>query len=206
MFYLFGGECFLLGMTKTTQWLAFFLYYSEIKVLVKRKNDSPVNHLSFWVNEGMKTRLFLHVWFSKVLLLEINFSMKQRKKTTSKKTSWTAKQSQQKKKKQNACFVFAFLSKQVWEQQKSSTCFCFWNKQPRSCFVHKWESFFFLWTSHLPENKASNRQIVFFWTKPFCNEKEKPSKKKVVESMLYFSKITDLLFWHGFFNLSKTNI
>ena len=93
---------------KTAQWCAFFVYCSEIKVLVKRKNDSPVNHLSFWLYEGIKNKAFLHVWFSKVLLLEISKEKKQLQKK-----NFVDSNAKSAKKKQNACFIFAFLSKHV---------------------------------------------------------------------------------------------
>ena len=64
------------------------------------------------VNEGTKKKAFLTCLVSKGFAS----SMKQTKqKTTSKKTSFSSLDNKAKsaKKKQNACFVFAFLSKKV---------------------------------------------------------------------------------------------
>ena len=174
-----AANAFHWAWEKTAQWWAFFVYCSEIKVLVKRKNDSPVNHLSFWLYEGMKNKAFLHVWFSKVLLLEINFSMKQRKKTTSKKTSWTTKQSQTKC-LLHLCLFFKTRLRTTEVQQ----LLLFLKQATQKLFRAQMRKFFFLCI--LRKQGFQQTNCFFLWTKPFCNEKEKPSKKEVELVLLFF--------------------
>ena len=156
-----AANAFHWAWEKTVQWWAFFVYCSEIKVLVKRKNDSPVNHLSFWLYEGMKNKAFLHVWFSKVLLLEINFSMKQRKKTTSKKTSWTTKQSQQKKNKMLASSL-PFFQNTSKNNRSPAIAFVFETSNPEVVSCTNEKVFFSLYSQ---KTKLPTDKLFFFVNK-----------------------------------------
>ena len=60
------------------------------------------------------------------------------------------------------------------------------NKQPKSCFVHKWESFFFVLFIYHKTKFPTDKLFFFLWTKLFFNEKEKPSKKEDELVLLFF--------------------
>ena len=84
--YLFGGECCLLGMTKNNKKMGFFSLLQPNQTLrQKEKWYTCVSFVHQFVSWHEKKAFFLHVWLSKVLVLEITFH---EQKTTSKKTSF----------------------------------------------------------------------------------------------------------------------
>ena len=156
-----AANAFYWPWQKTTHGLAFVFYCSEI----------------------ICPSEFTRAWFSKVLLLEINFSMKQRKKTTSKKTSWTAKQSQPKI-KQNACFIFAFLSKHASKNNRiPALVFVFETSNPEvvSCTNEKvFFSLYFFFTrkqSFQQTNYVFCEQNLFVHSLPFANQAKQKKKR-----------------------------
>ena len=136
-----------------------------------------------------KKGFFLHVWLSKVLLLEITLANKTKNnfKINFFFLVWTAKQCQQKKNKMLGLSLPLFQNKSK-NNRSPALAFVFLNKQPKSCFVYKWEKFFFLCIFHLPENKAPNRQIVFYFCKQnhFEMRNRNQAKKKLNWSFCFF--------------------
>ena len=109
--YLFGGECCSLGMTKNNKKMGFFSLLQPNQTLrQKEKWYTCVSFVHQFVWGHEKKAFFLHVWLSKVLLLEITLN---KTKNNFKKNFfflvWTAKQCQQKKKK-TECLVCLCLS------------------------------------------------------------------------------------------------
>ena len=113
-----------------------------------------------------KKAFFLHVWLSKVLLLEITLANKT--KNNFKKNFfflvWTAKQCQQKKKKMLGLSLPLFQNKSK-NNRSPALAFVFSNKQPKSCFVYKWETFFFFAFFIYQKTKLPTDKLFFFVNK-----------------------------------------
>ena len=118
-------------------------------------------HQIVWGHE--KKAFFLHVWLSKVLLLEITLANKT--KNNFKKNFfflvWTAKQCQQKKNKMLGLSLPLFQNKSK-NNTSPALAFVFSNKQPKSCFVYKWETFFFFVFFIYQKTKLPTDKLLFF--------------------------------------------
>ena len=136
-------------------------------------------HLCTSLYEGMKKRLFfLHVWLSKVLLLEITLN---KTKNNFKKNFfflvWTAKQCQQTKKKLLGLSLPLFQNKSRNNRSPALT-FVFSNKQPKSCFVYKWETFFFFVFFIYQKTKLPTDKLFFFVNKTILKWETETKQKR----------------------------
>ena len=158
-----AANAFYWAWQKTTQWLDFFLYCSEIKVLVKRKNDSPVNHLSFWVNENMKNKVFLTCLVFKGFVSRNKLFYETKKKNNFKKNFVDSK-AKSAKKKQNSCFVFRFSFKTSLRTTSPALAFVFETGNPEvvSCTNEK---FFFSLYFSLTRKQSFQQTNCFFLNK-----------------------------------------
>ena len=161
--YLFGGECCSLGMTKNNKKMGFFSLLQPNQTLrQKEKWYTCVSFVHQFVWGHEKKAFFLHVWLSKVLLLEITLN---KTKNNFKKNFfflvWTAKQCQQTKKKLLGLSLPLFQNKSRNNRSPALT-FVFSNKQPKSCFVYKWETFFFFVFFIYQKTKLPTDKLFFF--------------------------------------------
>ena len=157
--YLFGGECCSLGMTKNNKKMGFFSLLQPNQTLrQKEKWYTCVSFVHQFVWGHEKKAFFLHVWLSKVLLLEITLN----KTKNNFKKNFKAMAAKKNKMLSLSLPLFQNKSKNNRSPADSSACFCFFEQATKKLFCVQMRNFFFLCIFHLPENKASNRQIVFF--------------------------------------------
>ena len=177
--YLFGGECCSLGMTKNNKKMGFFSLLQPNQTLrQKEKWYTCVSFVHQFVWGHEKKAFFLHVWLSKVLLLEITLN---KTKNNFKKNFfflvWTAKQCQQTKKKLLGLSLPLFQNKSRNNRSPPLT-FVFSNKQPKSCFVYKWETFFFFVFFIYQKTKLPTDKLFFFVNKTILKWETETKQKR----------------------------
>ena len=177
--YLFGGECCLLGMTKNNKKMGFFSLLQPNQTLrQKEKWYTCVSFVHQFVWGHEKKAFFLHVWLSKVLLLEITFLWT---KNNFKKNFfflvWTAKKCQQKKNKMLGLSLPLFQNKSK-NNRSPALAFVFSNKQPKSCFVYKWETFFFFVFFIYQKTKLPTDKLFVFFVNKTILKWETETKQK----------------------------
>ena len=170
--YLFGGECCLLGMTKNNKKMGFFSLLQPNQTLrQKEKWYTCVSFVHQFVWGHEKKAFFLHVWLSKVLLLEITLN---KTKNNFKKNF---KAMAAKKNKMLSLSLPLFQNKSRNNRSPALT-FVFSNKQPKSCFVYKWETFFFFVFFIYQKTKLPTDKLFFFFVNKTILKWETETKAK----------------------------
>ena len=192
---------------KNNKKMGFFSWLQPNQTLrQKEKWYTCVSFVHQFVWEHDKKAFFLHVWLSKVLVLEITLANKT-KKQLQKKTSFSCLDSKAAKKKKNAGLSLPLFQNKSKKNRSPALAFVFSNKQPKSCFVYKWETFFFFVFFIYQKTKLPTDKLFFFvnktilkwetetkqktsWTGPsvfllilfaFCHPRQKQKKRALTK-------------------------
>ena len=170
--YLFGGECCSLGMTKNNKKMGFFSLLQPNQTLrQKEKWYTCVSFVHQFVWGHEKKAFFLHVWLSKVLLLEITLN----KTKNNFKKNFKAMAAKKNKMLSLSLPLFQNKSK---NNRSPALAFVFLNKQPKSCFVYKWETFFFFVFFIYQKTKLPTDKLFFFVNKTILKWETETKQKR----------------------------
>ena len=153
---------------------AFFLYCSQIKTLrQKEKWYTCVSFVHQFVWGHEKKAFSLHVWLSKVLLLEITLN---KTKNNFKKNFFLVVTATKKKKMLG--LSLPLFQKKSKNNRSPALAFVFSNKQPKSCFVYKWETFFFFAFFIYQKTKFPTDKLFFFVNKTILKWETETKQKR----------------------------